>query len=350
LTIFLAEVPTGVLADRFGSKGSVILSLVLQLSGEVLYLFVQTYAGFALSAILAGVGFAFASGATEALVYESLPEENREEHMKRAMGSVNSAGQIGFFIAPLIGGVIVSEFTPDRFMLAIALTACSVAVALLISLTLREVHDTSTDDPPGTLTVLREGVGELRKNAALRRVVLMMMFTATFGGSLLTFSQPYLKQNGASPFTIGAALAVGSLVATLTAKYAYLLERAFGKRGGVLLSVLVPGALYIVLAAASGAAPIFALFVLLYGTVDVKNPLFSAYQNALIDNRSRATLLSLMNMLGSLYVAGMSVVYGAVADRSLPLAFALIGGVLIGAALLLRVDKLPLLARRPTKD
>lgn len=40
-TIFLAEVPTGVLADRIGRKWSVVLAMAFPLAGEVLYLFAR---------------------------------------------------------------------------------------------------------------------------------------------------------------------------------------------------------------------------------------------------------------------------------------------------------------------
>ena len=64
LTIFLAEVPTGVIADRIGRKWSVVLALAFQALGEILYLFSSTFPAFVFIAVLAGIGFAFLSGAT----------------------------------------------------------------------------------------------------------------------------------------------------------------------------------------------------------------------------------------------------------------------------------------------
>jgi len=47
-----------------------------------------------------------------------------------------------------------------------------------------------------------------------------------------------------------------------------------------------------------------------------------------------------MNMLVMLYVAGMSLVFGRIADYSIPLAFAVIGGLIIFFTLVLRIDKM----------
>ena len=120
-TIFLMEVPTGVLADRIGRKWSIFAATVLLMSAEFIFIFARTFEWYVLVALLTGAGFAFASGAVEALVYDSLPPENREEAMKRAMGRVNSWGQIAFVIAPIIGGLIIGDANVENFIPAIAM-------------------------------------------------------------------------------------------------------------------------------------------------------------------------------------------------------------------------------------
>ena len=41
----LAEVPTGILADKIGCKWSVVIALFIQTAGEYLYLFTNNYWG-----------------------------------------------------------------------------------------------------------------------------------------------------------------------------------------------------------------------------------------------------------------------------------------------------------------
>jgi MFS family permease len=87
-TMFLTEVPTGVIADRLGRKRSINVALALQVVGEVLYIFADNYWLFAFTAVIAGLGFAFASGCVEALVYDSLNVQGREDEMSKAMGFI----------------------------------------------------------------------------------------------------------------------------------------------------------------------------------------------------------------------------------------------------------------------
>ncbi|MDP1743183.1 MAG: MFS transporter, partial [Candidatus Amesbacteria bacterium] len=129
----MAEIPTGLIADKIGRKWSIVIALFVQTMGEFLYLFANSYLSFVLIAILAGIGYAFSSGASEALVYDSLPKKNRGMLMQKAVVRIGNSYQVAFFIAPIIGGLIISQLAIDKFLMAILLTAVSVLIAFLFS-------------------------------------------------------------------------------------------------------------------------------------------------------------------------------------------------------------------------
>lgn len=344
-TLFLMEVPTGIIADRIGRKWSIVLSTLLLMCGELIFLFSTAYSHYLLIALFTGTGFAFASGATEALIYDSLPVDNRDTLMKRAMGRYGSVGNIAFFISPLVGSWIVAELAPGRVQIVIALTVLALFIGVLVSLTLREPAAVWHVERQNTLAIFRSGAAELCQNRRLLRIVLLAMFTSTFTGTLVTtLGAPHLNQNGVSNYAIGLTLSLGSLIAAFTQRQSHRVEKLLGARRGITLLTILPGVWYLLLAAVSGPVAVWAVVTLMYGTNDMKYPLFSAYQNRLIDSRTRATVLSMMNMFTSLFIALMGPIYGAIGTRSLPLAFIIIGGVIITAALVLRVDRLPLVA------
>jgi len=209
-------------------------------------------------AVLTGTGFAFASGAVESMVYDSLPPEGRDEAMKRAMGRVGGWGQIAFFIAPIVGAIIIGDATEERFVAAIALTAFSLLIGLLVSLTLKEPPTDWEADKPNALGILRNGISELRGSPQLQRIVMLVVFTTPFNGILIgVLAAPHLTQNEVPPFMIGVALSVGSLMAAGTQRYAYKIEEWIGQRAAVTVLVLLPGIMYCVLALVAG--PIFAV-------------------------------------------------------------------------------------------
>jgi MFS family permease len=341
-TIFVMEVPTGILADRVGRKWSIFFSTFFLMCAEFIFIFAQSYVWYIGIALLTGTGFAFASGAVEAMVYDSLPEENRDDAMKRAMGRVNSTGQIAFFIAPIIGAIIIGDASPERFIPAIALTVLALFIGLMVSLTLREPTTEWSADKQNAIALFRDGISLLWNNNRLRRLAMIMIFTVPFTGTLIgTLAPIYLVDNTVSPFMIGVVLSVGSLLGAITQHYAYKIEAWLGQQTAIAVLILLPGVMYWVLALVAGPTLTVLVVILMYGTNDMKAPLFSAYQNALIDSRNRATVLSLINMFVSLFVALFAPIYASLAQISPVLAFVVMGTVILTAGLLLRVHRLP---------
>lgn len=340
-SIFLMEVPTGILADRVGRKWSIFASTFLLMSAEFIFIFAREFEWYLFIALLTGTGFAFASGAMEAMIYDSLPEEGREDAMKRAMGTVNSFAQIAFVIAPILGGLIIGDASLENFIPAIALTVLALLIGLLVCLTLREPPIDLAEKKAGSMTLLRDGVSLLLTQPRLRWLTLLVVFTSPFTGAMVTIlGPPYLVRNEVSPFVISLTLSLGSLLAALTQRYAYKVEEWLGAARAIALLILAPGALYWILAAVAGPIAPVLVIILMYGVNDMKAPLFSAYQNALIESKNRATVLSMISMFLSLFLALGLPVYAALAQRSLSLTFVVMGAVIVLAGLLLGVQRM----------
>ena len=348
-TIFLAEVPTGILADKIGRKWSVVTALLLQTLGEIFYFFAKDYFTFVLIAILAGIGYAFLSGANEALIYDSLPEGGREPRMKKSMGFIGGAYHLAFFVAPLIGGLIVSELVLSNFLKAILFTACSVLVAFIVSLTLKEPQARYKHSEESPFTIFKDGFIEVKSSSKLKWLIAISVLTSTFSNSLISLYQPYFAAASMPTFWIGASLSLAGLLAFLIQKYAYLIEEKIG-RAGFLVVTIWPGIMYLLFAMASLPALLVPIFVITYASMEAKNPLLSAYKNEQIKSKNRATVLSLINMFGSLYVALMSLVFGRIADYSIPITFATIGLLIVLFAVVLRTDKVAIQGVESNKD
>lgn len=340
-TIFFMEVPTGIIADRIGRKWSIAASTLLMMSAEAIFLFAQTYEWYIVIAILTGTGFAFASGAFEAMVYDSLPPENHDDEMKRAMGRVNSFGQIAFFIAPILGAILIGDASVDNFLPAIAITVLSLFIGLLVSLTLVEPASDWEAEKTSVFTIFRDGVRELRNSPRLIRLVMIVVFTTPFTGTIIgVLGAPYLVGNDVPPIMVGVALSVGSLLAAFTQRYAYKIEQILGAKLAITVLIVLPGVMYILLASVAGPILSLLIVIFIYGTNDMKAPLISAYQNALIASRNRATLLSIINMFVSLFIAIVAPIYAIIAMQSITSTFVMMGSVILLAGLILRVYRI----------
>jgi MFS family permease len=342
----LAEVPTGIIADRIGRKFSIIMSLFLQLIGEVIYIFANAYWHFVGVVIIAGVSWSFASGCVDALIYDSLKEKGQEQDMSKAMGLFSASAQLSQVIAPLVGGFIVSSLTMNKFILAIAMTAISVTVALFISFFLKEPKAEPTRSEESSFTLLKDGVKLLRHNASLQRIVLLSLFTSSFAGYFYTLYQPYFLKSNVLPVWLGLARSTGAILAIAGSKYAWLLENHIGVKRSAFLATASPGAFYLLMSLVYHPALSVVLFCLAYGSISLEKPLFARYRNIYIESKNRATVLSIITMFAGMYEALMGLFIGSIADYHFSYAFMFMGGIILLGAGLFRINENHLIRRQ----
>jgi MFS family permease len=335
------DIPTGALADRFGRRLTLSAALAFQAASEGIFLFAQNFWVFAIAQVIGGIGSAMASGCVTALVYESLPEQDRPAAMQRASGTIGAAVQLASIIAYFGGGLLVADLKVGHILLAIQLTIVCLMIALGGSFLVPE--HTAPRDPLqrrlGLLRLIQGGFGVVYRNPRLQRITLVYLLTTAFPLYLQVLYQPYLIHAGAGGGWLGPALGIGSVLALVGQRYAHALERRLGVRLAVLLSTALPGVLYLFMSIVSQPVISVALFCLLWGAIPIREPLFAGYANAHIPSESRATVLSLVNTMRSIYSALVGVGLGLIAETSLRLDFALMGGLVLGGALVLRIDE-----------
>lgn len=338
-TIFLAEIPTGIIADRIGRKQSIIVALILQLIGEIFFLFSQNYLHFVFISVIAGLGFAFQSGCTQALVYDSLKEENEENTMKQASGKIGAYYQTGHVLGALASSIIVTQLTRYRITLAIIFTIISVGIALLISFLLKEPKTQYRHGEQSPSKLFSEVMNLIRSNKSLKRIILLGVFTIPFVGYLRNLHPPYFQLSGVAPFWLGITLAVGGILGAFASKYAYKVEELFGVGKGMYIATVLPAIFYLLMSLF--LSPVFAIvfFIFNFGLMNIQEPLFADYYNRHIKSEVRATALSAINMISSIYIALIGLIIGLVANYSVLYAFVFMGIIIFLGATLFRINE-----------
>lgn len=338
---FIAEVPTGILGDKFGRKRSVVIGLALMGVSEAMMLIsTQLWHFIALQAVL-GFGFAFISGSQQALLIESLPRDTPDHaaQVKRALGRLSAASQIGFVISFALTGLLFPDVQLTRFMIPIALTAGMLWLAALIVSFAREPQShAEAHMHASSLMLLKSSANLLRDDRAFRRIVLLSIFANSFGWYWIALYQPFLARAHVPAAWFGPALALGTLLAAWVNANIEHIERLLPRRHALFILTALPGALYLLMGFEQGSASALTLFITQYATMNAAQPLLGAYANQRIDARYRATALSLMSLLTTLYLAVAGVPIGALAEWSLPALFAVMGLTIIVNAFLFRVN------------
>lgn len=156
-TIFLFEVPSGALADTLGRKTLLVMASALMIVEMLCLLLAPRDGGTALFVLCvvnrfcSGLSEACASGADEALAYDSLPETNRADLWDHLLATTMRWRSAGFVIAMILGGLIynpepLNQILPASLQLTpmmahrlpVALVLCQAFVCLFITLRMVE--------------------------------------------------------------------------------------------------------------------------------------------------------------------------------------------------------------------
>ena len=154
-TIFAMEVPTGILADRIGRKyAHRRVHFPADVRRVPLHFRPTITAGTSSSPCSPAPDSPSLPARMEALVYDSLPETDRENAMKRAMGRVNSWGADRLcHRGPSSAASSLATPAKPASSPAIALTVAALLVGLLFCLTLQEPAKSRGDQGPGSMAL-----------------------------------------------------------------------------------------------------------------------------------------------------------------------------------------------------
>ncbi len=325
VTIIVLEVPSGALADQFGRRTLVVAAGVLMVL-ELLVLCLAPVGGgevlfwmFLANRVLSGAAEAAASGADEALAYDSIPRENREAIWSRTTSQLITWQSVGFIVATVSGGIVYDpervtavagwlgfgiEFVQSQTVkFPLYLTLVTAVGTLLVTLRFvepapEEQAGAAADDAAHFLAriraafrrTLQTGAWILRTPAPLMLILLGVLFDSIVR-LFYTVGSQYYRLLQIDPEWYGWIGAVGSLVGIATAVVVEKLYARFTPAANFgITALLVLGGL----ASLALAIPYWgvALIVPLWVAMRFTHYLLSQYLNKVTDSRHRATALS----------------------------------------------------------
>ena len=141
-------------------------------------------------------------------------------------------------------------------------------------------------------------------------------------------AEPPFNENWNDRFDIPFADAPHGFWVMLT----YVVGQVLGWLQGFLVNDIVLEAAFV----AGRAVCLVALFIVQWGVVQLAIPLFAGLFNAHLEEGARATSLSLINGVVTIYIGIGGVVLGWLAGRNLSLMFAILGVVILAGTILVR--------------
>lgn len=338
-TCFLMEIPTGIVADLYSRRLSVLIGVSLIGAGMLLQGLVPTFAAVLVAQVVWGTGSTFLSGADEAWIVDEIGEDavgpvfTRETQLALALT----------LLAPLAAGGL------GLLGLGVPLIACGagllvLAVVLLLVMPERHFHRTPAEERETVrhlVRTAREGMRVARLRPVVRTIAVVSLVMGLASEAFDRLWTVRVLESFALPDVAGldgevvwfAAIALaGTLVALVVSVVVnrvaprlvsaehptWLLATLVALQVVFVVAVALGGMLWLVLAALWGRRAAGALAA----------PIRSAWLNRNLSSSTRATVISMTSQLDAVGQVVGGPPLGALANRT-STSTALVGSALV---------------------
>jgi MFS family permease len=342
LWIFLLEIPTGTIADRFGRKFSLVLAAAVNVAAALVYPLAPNFYLFMLGEFLWALASSLMSGAKEAFVYDSLKKIGESEKSKQVFGKLGSAGNIGILIGSPIGGLIAVYFglNAPMFFCAIPFT-----LAFFVGLTFKEPKIKIKSVKKNYIEILKKGMRFFYKHRILKILTADMIAIATISYFMIWLFQPLLMQAGVGIEMFGFVHAAFVLSQILIMTNFERLELFFrSKKNYLLFSAVITGIFFIIGGLTSWLPVVLAVIIIGGGFGLSRSVLLVNYMNKYVPSPQRATVLSTVSMFRRLALVIVNPFVGLLVDWSLNNTLIILGAAALIFSLVSKVEEKHLIA------
>lgn len=296
----LFEVPTGALADLIGRKKTILLGWILIGVGNLCIAFLSNFPSFLILFTLRSLGSTMISGADTSIIYDSYKELGKETDFIKYSANLGLMRRIALSIASFCGA---SLYFID-FRLPYILFGLLQLGSLVFSFQLTE-----PDIKPKPFSInnylnqTKEGFSELFKSPIMKKVTFYYMLIGGIGWACVAyFNQPFAKDIGLSDsqmsFLFGSVYLISAMFFLIAVRLKKIFTREIIYIGLplLLLLTLIPGFLKI---------QFLGIIAVIISTIIAGSrfTFLDQYVNQEFESRHRATAMSSLNMLVSIFVA-----------------------------------------------
>lgn len=345
ISVMLFEVPTGVVADVYSRRLSVIVGYFLIGMGFLVEGLFPIFLPILLAQVLWGLGYTFTSGATQAWISDEIGEERANKAFLRANQVGLAGGLGGMLIAVLIG-----SFTSVNIPILLS-GILRILMGLVLVFIMTEHHFKPAPKEDRTnfqhmVDTFKDGLSTVRARPRLLTILGVGLFYGLYSEGfdrlwvkhLLTdFSLPVLfSQNEVAFF--GLLRAAGMLLSIAATNF---VEKRLDTSkpqaiGGAMLTATTLIAAGLIGFAVS---PFLGLTLGIYLLIDVMRtvagPLYTAWVNQKLDSSVRATVLSMSSQVDAIGQIGSGPAVGLIANLISVKAAITVSGLLLTPALVL---------------
>ena len=346
LSTFVFEVPTGIVADVYSRRLSIVIGYILIGLGFLVEGFFPSFLPILLAQVIWGLGYTFTSGAKQAWITDEIGEEKANQLFLRVARVGGFAWLLGLGLAALTGANHV--VFPVRIG-AIGIVLTGTILAILLPET--GFHPTPKENRntwQHMWYIFKEGVGAVRSQPRLVNIVFIGLFYGLYSEGFDRLQVKLLLDKFHLPVLFGSNQVAFFIVLDVIGIVLYMLAMHFvEKRLNTSNPIAMGRAMLFVTSAITVAMIAFALSpslilavvaMLAVGTFrGISGPLQAAWINQKLDSRVRATIHSMFGQVDAIGQVTSGPIVGLIANAlSVSLAVAISGTLLAPSLFFIR--------------
>lgn len=286
IVVVFGELPTGLLADKYGRKVSLFCSLLLLICGFTFFILGESFIIFTLAEILTAMALCFWSGAFEALSIQNIEHSDKRPDLSRFFHLNHSINQGAVLLCGLLGGFLAA--TDLRLPYIMGVLFFFIAIFLLFRIP--EYINSSS---------------RVAKNTKLSHHNLMKYYFMFIGVQfliqpLLHYWQPFFTETHSTNTKLLGTIfflysATTSVFSFLSCKLEVYIGKPNFKKAGMYFSLFSIG--LILMAIIPGLEFKVFLFCITHGFLSLGRIQLSTLLNSVLENKNRASNLSFLNLI-----------------------------------------------------
>ncbi len=293
VSVAVLEIPSGYMADIIGRKKSLVLGSILGTVGFVVYSLSNDFNGFLLAEIALGFGGSFISGSDSAMLYDSLAGLKNQHKYLQLEGRITSLGNFAETTAAIGGGLIAAYFSYRSVYICQAAIA---AIGIPASLLLVEPAREGKISRPGLRHILQVCKESLFIDRRLSSTLLLSSIIGTATLCMAWTSQIYFVSMGLMEKQITPLWVILNLTVAVVAAFAAQVIGVLRKNRAIVVLVLFIPLSYVFLGLLP-LLPAIGVLVVFYAVRGYATPLLKDLTNSNCSSGTRATVLSIRNMI-----------------------------------------------------
>ena len=313
--IFLFEIPTGTIADKFGRKLSLNLSYITNAIAVLVYVMYPRFYVFAIGEIIWALALALNSGANEAIIYDSLLELGREKESKKIFARMGSYGLVAMMIGTISGGLIASV---GGLKITMTLSAIPLFIGFALSFFLKEPSKHKLSKKESPWRIFQKGFKNMKENKGLRGLIVDMVLLSVIAYYAIWIWQKRLLELNIAISYFGLIHAGMMLMQIIVLNLIIPMEKLFRSKKGVILFTGVGMGIGFILFGISNNVIITIVGMLIAVGLGFSRPvLMKNYMQKHIHSEQRATTLSTVSMIRMFLLMILNPVIGILVEMNM---------------------------------